>query len=410
MDQFEAKKASLNLLLEFAQNIPYYKNLKLISPNISDYYTWKSLPLTSKRDVQKNWTQFIDPSINIQSNRYTKTHTSGSTGMPLTLIKDRKSEIRLTKVLWKRRRTWDSDIMNRRLLYLYRNVESPHQKVLCLDENSEYLDLSDENLQKNLKSMLEFSPEWIIGSPSAVCRLAVFCQNNCIAFEGIKLVEVYGEMLLPYQRDMISAIFKCNIANLYGAREVGVISYECPYHMQHSFDDEFLFEVMGPDGEMSLEGTGELIITTLKDRTMPLIRYATGDIVQLASLKDRCPCGTHSSTTVTPIDGRQSDFVYVGEKVLSSSIFDTFFSRYIIAHPRAICAFQVIQQSKDVVQIIVCPDINFDEKVLRDQLNMHFDALQPLTYSLKLTHYIKNEPSMKTRTFIALNKKEKCNE
>jgi phenylacetate-coenzyme A ligase PaaK-like adenylate-forming protein len=59
----------------------------------------------------------------------------------------------------------------------------------------------------------------------------------------------------------------------------------------HLRDDEFYVEIIDPktlqplpDGEM-----GEIVLTSLKERAMPLIRYRTGDIGTL--LTTPCTCG-----------------------------------------------------------------------------------------------------------------------
>ncbi|MHB1308060.1 MAG: phenylacetate--CoA ligase family protein, partial [Limisphaerales bacterium] len=59
----------------------------------------------------------------------------------------------------------------------------------------------------------------------------------------------------------------------------------------HLFEDLFYPEIIHPEtGEPLPDGTeGELVLTTLCKRAMPMIRYRTRDITSLTS--DPCPCG-----------------------------------------------------------------------------------------------------------------------
>jgi phenylacetate-CoA ligase len=44
---------------------------------------------------------------------------------------------------------------------------------------------------------------------------------------GVKVVFVTGEVLLPYQRDLISETFNCPVADGYGGRDSGFIAHNC---------------------------------------------------------------------------------------------------------------------------------------------------------------------------------------
>ena len=61
------------------------------------------------------------------------------------------------------------------------------------------------------------------------------------------------------------------------------------------------------DGEPVSPGEdGEVVITQLTNRAMPLIRYRTGDTGRIA--EDRCPCG-RTGTVLDVLHGRKDDFI-----------------------------------------------------------------------------------------------------
>jgi len=111
--------------------------------------------------------------------------------------------------------------------------------------------------------------------------------------------------------------------DIYGLSEIigpGVAS-ECGAHDGlHVFEDHFYPEVIDPQsGEPLPDGSeGELVLTTLSKKAMPMIRYRTRDITQI--IANRCSCGR----TVRRIRriGRRSDdmFIIRGVNVYPSQV------------------------------------------------------------------------------------------
>ncbi|HYH73360.1 MAG TPA: hypothetical protein VD764_09075, partial [Nocardioides sp.] len=83
----------------------------------------------------------------------------------------------------------------------------------------------------------------------------------------------------------------------------------------HFWEDDTLVEVLDPEGTEPVgdRERGELVATALVNRTTPLIRYRSDDIVRLTRVP--CPCGrTHAK--LWPV-GRKGDGVEVdGKKIL----------------------------------------------------------------------------------------------
>jgi Coenzyme F390 synthetase len=402
--QLKKNKFKLEKLLQYSkENIPFYMNIKKDPAYYVDNYNlWLELPIVKKEYVQKDWTRFVESKDIVSSPGVKVAYTSGSTGTPLKIIKSLKNEIYLTKKLWKTRQVWNKDIMDWRLLYLYRNIESSKIKVLRIGDQKDYLDLSEKNLINYLDEIEIFEPQWMIGPPIGVTRLAMCCNDNYKFSNKMKMIEVYGELLLPYQRNLIERTFGCKVANHYGAREFGVISYECPYNKMHAWEDEFFLEVLKDGNPVNSGEEGELFITALNNRIMPLIRYKIGDIVKLIVQNEPCKCGNESSIVLEPVDGRISDLVFTTKKIISTSIFDTLFSRFIIEYPDSVREFQVIQKSERNFEIQVVAGVNFSNSRVDGLVKELEDLLDGATVSIVRTDIIKNMSSGKTLTFIPL--------
>ena len=74
---------------------------------------------------------------------------------------------------------------------------------------------------------------------------------------------------------------QCEVYNHFGITEAGLgAAIDCPAHFgMHIRENDLLFEVIHPEsGEVLPDGRcGELVLTTLTRKGMPLIRYRTGD-------------------------------------------------------------------------------------------------------------------------------------
>ncbi len=111
--------------------------------------------------------------------------------------------------------------------------------------------------------------------------------------------------------------------DIYGLSEVigPGVSVECEHQNGlHLFEDHFLPEIVNPaTGEPLPYGErGELVITTLTKKALPVIRYRTGDITTLHP--EKCACG-RTLVRMDKISGRTDDMLIVrGVNVFPSQI------------------------------------------------------------------------------------------
>jgi phenylacetate-CoA ligase len=122
-----------------------------------------------------------------------------------------------------------------------------------------------------------------------------------------------GEPWTEDMRDRIEEELGIYAFNNYGLSEVigPGVSGECMARSgMHIQEDHFLVECLNPDtlepvGEGEL---GELVITTLTRRAMPLIRYRTRDLTSL----DRSPCSCGRTTVrMSRLTGRTDDMLII---------------------------------------------------------------------------------------------------
>lgn len=122
-------------------------------------------------------------------------------------------------------------------------------------------------------------------------------------------------------RRIIEEKLKIKTYDIYGMTEAygpGIaISCDKSNYM-HYFDDYFYFEIIDPETcEVLSDGEyGELVITTLSKRGLPLLRYRTHDITRI--IKEKCSCG-NEYPRIDRIVGRTDDLIkFHGVKVYPS--------------------------------------------------------------------------------------------
>jgi phenylacetate-CoA ligase len=96
---------------------------------------------------------------------------------------------------------------------------------------------------------------------------------------------------------------------LYGTTETGIFGVHCSEHTGlHLFEDEFIVEVVDENHRPVPAGqTGDhILLTSLVNRTQPLIRYVISDLVTIRP--ELCPCG-RPFRVVAGIEGRNDDIL-----------------------------------------------------------------------------------------------------
>lgn len=136
--------------------------------------------------------------------------------------------------------------------------------------------LSDGELARMAAEIAEWSPQFLDVDPVHGARFALYCKQQGIRFPSLRFVLCSYEFVSVVHRRILSRVFGVPVFNLYGSTETGHLLMENGQgEMKPSYDTAFL-ELLNAD---ALE-VGELIVTTLSNDYMPLLRYRIGDLAQ----------------------------------------------------------------------------------------------------------------------------------
>ncbi|HEY9898150.1 MAG TPA: acyl-CoA reductase [Pantanalinema sp.] len=138
--------------------------------------------------------------------------------------------------------------------------------------------------------------------------------------EGIRIRKVFytGEHLYPSEQEYLKRTFGVEVIGSigYGTVDAGPIGFQCPHskgaehhiHADHQYVELIDRRTREPAGP---GGFGEVVVTNLNRRIMPLIRYKIGDLGRW--VEGDCPCGR--SMPRLELLGRSDDVVIVAGHV-----------------------------------------------------------------------------------------------
>ena len=150
-----------------------------------------------------------------------------------------------------------------------------------------------------LGKLRAFAPRLIISRPDILCALMRQAAIQGLGFPAAESILCVGNILSASGKAALESSFRAKVYNLYASTELGYVGLSCPHSgvWAHVDEDNYLVEIEGG-------GRGEVAVTDFSNFHMPVLRYRTGDIGELAS--GRCACGREGLRL--KLHGRKKDF------------------------------------------------------------------------------------------------------
>jgi phenylacetate-CoA ligase len=175
--------------------------------------------------------------------------------------------------------------------------------------------VSSGNTARHQLLLQDLAPAGICGTPSFVLHIAesLTAEGKDPRGLGLRYGMFGAEPWTEGMRVSLERGLGCRAYDIYGLSEIigpgvaGECQAQAGLHIQ---DDHFLPEVIDPaTGEVLGSGReGELVLTTLTKRAMPLVRYRTGDITTLTD--EPCACG-RTSVRMARVRARSDDMLVI---------------------------------------------------------------------------------------------------
>lgn len=217
------------------------------------------------------------------------------------------------------------------------------------------LTLDEEYLLKTHAGFKRFAPDIIIAYSSAIYLLALTLERKRIRPNYPRQVILCAaEKLETYQRVVVERVFGVPVVERYGSRDVGQMAYQLP-GPGRNFQIDRCSCLIEPDGLPDENGLASVLVTTLRNPVMPLLRYRIDDLARFP----RDWTFDQPVTFLSEIVGRTCDYILLpGGKKVSGGVMD------ILFQDRDVNAYQVVQRSDTsvCVKIVPGPTLNITQR------------------------------------------------
>ncbi len=150
-------------------------------------------------------------------------------------------------------------------------------KCFAMNRSNIFFDrLDDVGLEEIWRTLRRRRPYMVHSHPSTMYALACYIERTKGSANCFKVFESSGELLQPYMRETVERVLRCRVVDRYGLAELGVMAYELNGTGLQVLDSEGW-----PESRITSNGEHELVFTGFRNRLMPLIRYATGDLARV---------------------------------------------------------------------------------------------------------------------------------
>jgi len=313
---------NLRVLLKHAyETVPYYRRIfrkRGLSPSdMQSVDDLLKLPVLTKVDVRKNFRDLM--SQGFPRNRLIS-QKSGGTGdqVKFYVTKEQLSweiaaEYRAYNWAGFRRGDrcfmfWASPID----LSKYNSAAKRFTKTLERIFVADTYVISREVLSRFAYLLGKFNPEIVRGYASSVYMMAKYLLESGVDYVRPRAVITSAETLFDFMRKTIEEAFGCPVFDYYGSREIGALAAECGEHSgYHISAENTVLEFVREDEHVTAGEKGLIVVTSLRNFGMPLIRYNIGDV---GSPSDKvCSCG-RGLPLLSSIEGRVSEFMAAYDK------------------------------------------------------------------------------------------------
>jgi len=200
-----------------------------------------------------------------------------------------------------------------------------------------------------------------------------------------KLIRLGGETLTAVCRRVATEAWHCALYDLYGTTETGALAAECEgRHGLHLFEDLAIVENVDDRGRPVPAGMlGErLLVTTLFQRTQPLIRYEITDRLRFSSRP--CACG-RAFQAVSDIDGRLDETLYFssaeGRRVPVHWV-----ALYHVMEPLPIKRWQIVQYPDRLVVLVAGAPVSLESRTIVEGLRREIAAHDAIAPAISVQH------------------------
>lgn len=362
LDQAELLKLQedkLRLLLQACvDDVPAYQEFSHLKKEIviDPFGALKKFPILEKQDFRDNSSEYINK--NARWTGLIPNRTGGSSGEPVSFFMDRATVEYYEAARWRGLSWW--------------GISYGSPSIMIWGNTHDMSNLSDRNYNlrerwlKNrmiipafalnrsempcfVKQINRFKPEYFYGYASALAAFADLMEAQGLKLDfKLKAVVPTAETLHGYQRETMERVFEAPVVNEYGAKDGGIIAYECSKGNMHISVDNLVLEVVDPVTMEAVapEEEGTFLVTDLNNYSQPRLRYKIGDMGAVSERK--CDCGINLPI-LEKLSGRESEMLLTRE----GNLVHAFAFNTLARSSATIKRYKIVQESPEKAKLYI---------------------------------------------------------
>ena len=389
-------------IVSFAmEKSPYYREIYqargVRSDRIAEKSEWEKLPILDRSAVKENSERI--PTSDATPSNIREALTGGSTGEPLRTMHD--ARIPTLPLSWRMYSWWGVkpyDNLARIGRWNFDKFATLKNSISWWPSRQIYLDaglISGETMQTFHRQLNRVRPRLLEGYVGAMLEFADFLERRELTIPVPTAVATTAAPLSAPVRARLEAAFGAPVYDEYRSSEFGWMAGECGERDGlHIFADVLRIEILDNDGLTAAPGeVGDIVITDLRNRVFPMIRYRTGDRGILR--EGLCRCGRALPLMEQP-QGRATDMI----RLPSGAILAHRLMAMFAAHPEAVRLFQIHQLDDYSITIRVVEGDTADARThienavsglrqrIQNEVSVRVEYLGALPYTGGKTKYI----------------------
>jgi len=275
---------------------------------------WRTLPLLTRRDIQSAGRSLRALRLPPEYTPLIEAQTSGATGEPVKVY-----GTPLDRLMWEamtlRDHLWHERDFSARLAVI--RPGGPARGEIAADWGppaSVVFDtgpLATLSLSTDIAAQAEWlkrrDPDYLLTFPNNLMSLIRYFSARQERPRRLRAVRTMSETVTAELRAACREHWGIPVTDCYSSQELGYIALQCPRReCYHVMAESVFVEILAADGSACEPGqTGRLVVTSLHNFAMPLIRYELRDHAEAGA---PCPCG-RGLPTIARILGRTRNMV-----------------------------------------------------------------------------------------------------
>jgi phenylacetate-CoA ligase len=293
----EVLHAELKQIASFAKiRIPWYTNefpaSNEISSSTSLTQLLSMLPILKRKDVQDNFDGMYFKSPEHDESDYAIQATSGSTSKPVSVMKFAplySAEYdALTLTEWYLQK---HDVTKSIASFRLTNEENdnvpigPPLSYIGANRRTTARSILHNSIEQLLEELHRLKPDYLFVNGVVLRQLALTQMQSDLPRISVENILTVSDRIDPELRELVNEVFESRIIDSYSSEEFGYIALQCPKHNHlHVWAPSVVIEIVDEFGNPCPVGIpGRVLVTSLHNFAMPLIRYEIGDIAQFGA-------------------------------------------------------------------------------------------------------------------------------